>query len=54
MKIDITGSRETPVSESPDASRQNAAQVLITEAEVAFRTAAAAGVRRRNVGGLDE
>lgn len=47
MKIDITGSRETPVSESPDASRQNAAQVLITEAEVAFRTAAAAGVRRK-------
>ncbi len=60
MKIDITGSRKNPASESADASRQNGAQtwdqasdtVLITQAEVAFRTAAAAGVRPKQRGWL--
>ena len=45
MKIDITGSRRYPASESRD--RASDTTVLITEAEVAFGTAAAAGIRRK-------
>lgn len=45
MKIDITGSRATPTSES--SGHASDTTVLITEAEVAFGTAAAAGIRRK-------
>jgi hypothetical protein len=43
MKIDVAGSSGNPVSESQASDTT----VLITEAQVAFGTAAAAGVRRK-------
>jgi hypothetical protein len=54
--IAILGPSETPPSDQPDALQHNGVQaqgkasdtiVLITEAEVALGTAAAAGVRRK-------
>jgi hypothetical protein len=56
MTIAITGPSETPPSGQPDALQQNGVQaqsqvsgttVLITEAQAALATAAAAGVRRK-------
>jgi hypothetical protein len=57
MTIEITGAPETPASDPPDALQQDGVQtqdqasdttVLITEAQVAFGTAAATGVRRKD------
>jgi hypothetical protein len=57
MTIEITGAPEPPPSGPPDILRQDAVRmqdhasdttVLITEAQVAFATAAATGVRRED------
>ncbi len=58
MTIEITGPPEAPASDPPDALKQNGVHtqdqasdttVPITEAEVALGTAAATGVRRKDV-----
>jgi hypothetical protein len=57
MTIEITGAPEPPASDPPDVLQQGGVQmqdqasdttVLITVAQVAFGTAAATGVRRKN------
>ena len=57
MTIEITGAPEPPASDPPDILQQAGVQtqdqpsdktVLITEAQVAFGTAAATGVRRKD------
>ena len=57
MTIEITGAPEPPASHAADVLRQDAVQardqapsapVLITVAQVAFGTAAATGVRRKD------
>jgi hypothetical protein len=57
MTIEITGAPEPPASDPPDALQQRGVQtldhaaartVLITEAQVALGTAAAAGLRRKD------
>ena len=57
MTIEITGAAETPATDPPDVLQQGGVQmqdqasdttVLITVAQVAFGTAAATGVRRKD------
>jgi hypothetical protein len=57
MTIEITGAAETPATGPPDVLQQGGVQaldqacdtpVLITVAQVAFGTAAATGVRRKD------
>ena len=57
MTIEITGAPEPPLSDPPDVLQQSGVRmqdhasdtmVLITEAQVAFATAAATGVRRKD------
>jgi hypothetical protein len=57
MTIEITGAPEPPLSGPPDILQQDGVRmqdhtsdrtVLITEAQVAFATAAATGVRRKH------
>jgi hypothetical protein len=58
MTIEITRAPEPPLSDPPDVLQQDGVQtqdeasdttVLITEAEVALGTAAATGVRRKDI-----
>jgi hypothetical protein len=57
MTIEITGAPQTPACDPPDVLQQDGVQtqdhpsdrtVLISEAQVAFATAAATGVRRKD------